>query len=206
MSLIVAARFDTFEHAARAADALMKAGVGPDDLDTFYVNPPGAHSHLPIGGDRVADPASRGAPFGAVGGAAILAVVGAIIGSLIGFSLNNAILPVIVGAGVGAYIGSMMGGVSKLGRKPGNGQSVPLDSAPSSVQAASDSGAQRPSGVLLAVRVDAGQQQRISDLLRAAGGVEVERAQGRWEGGQWRDFNPLDARHVENDTRPGPVP
>lgn len=184
MSLIIAARFDTFDHAREAADKLMRNGVRSEDMHTFFVNPAGAHDRLPLGGDRVADPASRGAPFGAVGGAAILAVVGAVIGSLIGFSLNNAILPVIGGAGVGAYVGSLIGGVSRLGRKN--------TATAGPVEAEEDVAAARPAGVLLAVRVDSGQQQLISGLLREAGGFEIERAHGRWEGGQWRDFDPLE--------------
>lgn len=203
MSLIVAARFDTFDHAARAADALTNAGIGPDDMHTFFVNPPGAHSRLSFGGDRMADPEAGNAPAGALSGAAILAVVGAIVGSLIGFSLNNAVLPVIVGAGVGAYVGAMMGGVTRLGRK--NEDTRPSSTESAQLGASEEADAEiRPSGVMLAVRVDPGQQQRIADLLRSAGGVEVERAHGRWEGGQWRDFDPLDAPDVES--RPGDVP
>lgn len=183
MSLIIAARFDTFDHAQGAADALMKDGVHADDMHTFFVNPPGAHARLSIGGDRVSDPGSIGAPYGAFGGAAILAVIGAVIGALIGFSLNNAMLPVVGGAGVGAYIGALIGGVSRLGRKePGQTKHTP------------DVGqekAGRPAGVLLAIRADVGRQQRIAELLRQNGGIEVERAQGRWENGQWRDFDPL---------------
>lgn len=201
MSLIVAARFDTFEHASRAADALMKAGVGTDDMHTFFVNPAGAHSRLSIGGDRLADPESGGAPFAAVGGAAILAIVGAVVGSLIGFSLNNAVLPVVVGAGVGAYVGSVVGGVSRLGRRQADArtQSAMPEAA---ARATQEADAARPAGVLLAVRVDAGQQQQIADLLRASGGIEIERAQGRWENGQWRDFNPLEERDLDDIKAP----
>lgn len=192
MSLIIAARFDTFDHAQQAADQLMKNGVNSEDMHTFFVNPAGAHARLPIGGDRIADPASKGAPFAAIGGAAILAVIGAVIGALIGFSLNNAILPVVGGAGVGAYVGSLMGGLSRLGRDRGRtpAADVPSDEPP----------AGRNAGVLLAVRVDVERQQQISDLLRQAGGVEIERAQGRWEDGQWRDFDPLGSPDLQGDT------
>lgn len=199
MSLILAARFDTFDHAQHAADKLMRNGVKSEDMHTFFVNPAGAHARLPMGGDRMADPASKGAPLGAIGGAAIFAVIGAVIGAMIGFSLNNAILPVVGGAGVGAYIGSLMGGVSRLGRSRRSDQTVKAqeDEVP----------AGRHSGVLLAVRVDAAQQQTISALLSEAGGVEIERAQGRWEGGQWRDFDPLETPDLQEDAaRPMSAP
>lgn len=197
MSLIIAARFDTFEHARSGADVLLRNGVSPDDMHTFFVNPAGAHSRLPIGGDRMADPDSKGAPFGAVGGAAIFAVVGAVIGALIGFNLNNALLPVIGGAGVGAYVGSLIGGVSRLGRGRDATTSATTSSPTEETPAA------RPSGVLLAVRVDASRQQEIAGLLRETGGVEIERAQGRWEDGQWRDFDPLETPAVQPDPMTG---
>lgn len=189
MSLIIAARFDTFEDAERAAVALTENGVQSDDMHTFYVNPAGAHARLPMGGDRLADSGSKGAPFGAFGGAAILALVGGGIGALIGFSLNNAILPVVVGAGIGAYVGSLIGGVSRLGRNEKS------DSRPNKQSVEDTPG--RPAGVLLAVRVDAPDQQRIADVLRSSGGVEVERAQGRWERGQWRDFDALETPELQ---------
>lgn len=198
--LIIAARFDTFDRAQGAADALMKEGVNSEDMHTFFVNPAGAHARMPIGGDRVADPGSKGAPYAAFGGAAILAVVGAIIGALIGFSLNNAVLPVVGGAGVGAYIGSLIGGVSRLGRSEEHGAKAVHDGVHEYVG--------RPSGVLLAVRVDAGQQPRIANLLTQAGGIEIERAEGRWENGQWRDFDPLsepDGQDIPAVDRSGPT-
>lgn len=175
MSIIIAARFDTFDHAQHAADRLMKSGVSSEDMHTFFVNPAGAHARLPIGGDRMADPGSKGAPFGAIGGAAILAVIGAVVGALIGFSINSAILPVVGGAGVGAYVGSLMGGLSRLGRDRGGhgGRDVDSDLQQKEPPAG------RPAGVLLAVRVDAAHQQHISNVLREAGGVEIERALGR---------------------------
>lgn len=194
MSLIIAARFDTFDHAKTAADALMRNGVHSDDMHTFFVNPAGAHARLPMGGDRMADPGSKGAPFGALGGAALFAVVGAVVGALIGFSMNNAMLPILVGAGLGAYVGSMIGGVSRLGKNQRTASEL------SAREVATDNVENqpgRPAGVLLAVRVDAVDQQRVSDLLRQSGGIEIERAQGRWEEGQWRDFDPLDTPDLQ---------
>lgn len=193
MTLIVAARFDTFEHAQGAADALMRNGVKSEDMHTFFVNPAGAHARLPIGGDRVSDPESKGAPFGALGGAAIFAVIGAVIGALIGFSLNNAILPVIGGAGVGAYVGSLIGGVSRLGRNR------PVDASRPASEV--EDSAARSAGVLLAVRVDVSREHQVGQLLREAGGIEIERAQGRWEGGQWQDFDPLQTPDLQNEPK-----
>lgn len=188
MSVIIAARFGTFEQAQGAANALMNKGVHSDELHTFYVNPPGEHARLPGGGDRPSDPDAAGAGYGAFGGAALLGVVGAVAGALVGFSLGSSWLPVAGGAGLGAYLGSLVGGLSILGReKPVDSSLPPKPPATHGV---------RPPGVLLAVRVDTQSHQTVADILRQHGGIEIERAQGRWEAGQWEDFDPLEERDI----------
>lgn len=193
MSLIIAARFETFDHAKNAAATLMQNGVASEDMHTFFVNPAGAHGRLAIGGDRAADPDAKGASFGAVGGAAGLAVIGAVLGAMIGFGLGQSFLIVAAGAGLGAYVGSLIGGVARMGRdKTGKSKAEQYES---------EHYAGRPAGVVLAVRVEPEQQERIANLLRDHGGIEVERAQGRWENGQWRDFDPLVTPDIQEDTR-----
>lgn len=61
MSLIVAARFQTFDEATEAAQRLRLEGFSEDELHTFYINTAGEHARFPLGGDRVADPDARGA-------------------------------------------------------------------------------------------------------------------------------------------------
>lgn len=187
MSVIIAARFETFETAQNAVNALINDGVSSEDLHTFYVNPPGEHAQLPMGGDRLYDAGSKGAMQGAFGGAALLGVIGAVIGALIGFSFGNSLWPVAIGAGAGAYAGSFIGSLSALGREKTTDISMVSESPPSQ--------SERPSGVLLAVRADTPQHQHIAEILRLHGGIEIERAQGRWEAGQWKDFDPLAERH-----------
>lgn len=187
MSVIIAARFETFEAAQDAANALMNDRVASDDLHTFYVNPPGEHARLRIGGDQLYDAGSKGAMQGAFGGAALLGVAGAVIGALIGFSVGDSLWPVAIGAGAGAYAGSFLGSLSTLGREK------PTDVSMSSESSVIEG--ERPSGVLLAVRADTPRHQHIAGILRLHGGIEIERAQGRWEAGQWKDFDPLAERH-----------
>ncbi len=191
MSLIVAARFDTFDAAERAATALMSEGVASNDLHTFFVNPPGAHDRYPMGGDQAADPDSEGAPLSAIGGAAAVGLGGALIGGLIAFSITDSMLPIVGGAGVGAYIGSLAGAVYSLGRKR------PSRTRQQVAQAKVHEG--RPSGVVLAVHTSPEHERRIAEILRAAGGVEVERAQGRWANGRWEDFDPLVSPTLKKD-------
>lgn len=183
MSRIVAARFDTFESAQVAANALMTAGVSTDSLHTFFVNPSGAHDRYPMGGDRASDPQAQGAPYTAAGGAAILGVVGAIIGAVIGYTVGGGLLAVAGGAGVGAYVGSFGGAMRSLGGSKGRRTTA------ESLHAKKHEG--RSSGVMLAVHAVEQEEQRIASILRDAGGVEIEQARGQWKDGMWADFDPL---------------
>lgn len=189
MSLIVAARFDTFDAAQEAATALMRAGIAEDALHTFFVNPAGTHDRYPVGGDRASDPDSQGGFFGSVAGAAVIGLAGAAVGGVIAFAVANSVLPIVAGAGAGAYIGSLIGAMMALGRPR------PERSMQEASYAKKNEG--RASGVLLAVHAAAEQEREVAQMLRTAGGVEVERAQGRWHDGKWVDFDPLTSPELE---------
>ncbi|ANN66023.1 hypothetical protein [Bordetella bronchialis] len=183
MALIVAARFTTFEQAQGAARALFARGFAEDDVHIFYVNMAGAHAKYAIGGDREADPDAGKAHYGAMLGGAGLALIGALVGGLIGGALQLAPLAVVAVAAVGAYIGSLMGALWVTGkRKPGVARNR---GAPAEHPEA------RHAGVLLALHTDVTREAEACGVLRDAGGVDVERAQGRWQEGRWVDFDPL---------------
>jgi hypothetical protein len=183
MALIVAARFTTFEQAQGAARALFAQGFAEDDVHIFYVNMAGSHAKYPIGGDRQADPDTEGTSYGLLLGGAGLALIGAVVGGLIGGAVQLAPLGVLAVAAVGAYIGSLMGAMWVSGRrKPGvsRNRGAPADHPEN-----------RHAGVLLALHTDISREAEACKLLRDAGGVDVERAQGRWQEGRWVDFDPL---------------
>ena len=187
MSLIVAARFDTFEAGENAAAALMRTtGIQPDDIQLFFVNPAGAHDRHPLGGDRFADPEAVKAPVGAVAGAAMVGIAGALIGAGIAFLVADSVLPIIGGAGVGAYIGSLAGAMYALGERRRTGVLARPPAPP-----------ERHSGVVLAVHVTSENEKAVAASLRASGGTEVERALGRWVNGKWIDFDPLASPELE---------
>ena len=181
MTLIIAARFSTFDAASHAAQRLMDAGVHEDALHVFYVNPPGAHDSYPVGGDQAADPGTRHAPRKAWGTAAVLGAAGAVVGGVIASVFSESFIPVVAGAGVGAYVGSLAGAM--------RGMDPQRDSV-QEPQRAPVKGEGRPAGVLLAVNVAGERAQDIAVMLVEAGGQEVERAQGRWRAGKWEDFDP----------------
>lgn len=182
MSLIIAARFATFDAAEAAAQRLMHAGVHEDAIHVFYVNPPGAHHHYPAGGDVAADPGTTKAPGFALGTAAVLGTLGAVVGAILGAAVADSFIPVVVGAGLGAYIGSLAGAMRGMDKRRDRVQEPHRTEV---------RGEGRPAGVMLAVNTDNERSSDIARILVEAGGHEVERAQGRWREGNWEDFDPL---------------
>jgi len=182
MSLIVAARFDSFPDAESAARRLFSRGIGEEAVNIFFVNPPGWHDRYPLGGDQAADPDARGATKGAVLGAALLATVGAAIGAGLLYAFGRTGLEIVAGGAVGAYLGSLGGALSMAGRRS---RARPADP---DVQV-------RHAGVLAAVHVQPEQETQVAEVLRQAGGKDVEHAEGRWREGRWVDFDPTEPPH-----------
>jgi hypothetical protein len=180
MSLIIAGRFQTFPAAETAAQRLFKNGFVEEDVTLFFVNPSGQHARHPIGGDVGTDAGASAAPKGAGKGVTIGAVAGAVVGAAIFAVFHAPLLVSVIAAGVGAYVGSLVGAMSHT-RKP---KSASYAEEPT-----------RHAGVLVAVHVSPESQDKAADVLRSAGGMEIERASGRWKQGRWSDFDPLQPPH-----------
>lgn len=183
MSLIVAGRFTTFPAAEAAAQQLFKRGFVEEDVNLFFVNPRGQHAQ-----HASAEPAPADAAHGAPGhgrGATIGAVAGAVAGVAIFLSITPQLLIAVIAAGVGAYLGAMIG--ATLHDRASRGSSL-HDSLAHTVHRES-----RTSGVLVAVHVSPDNQVEATSVLRDAGGMDIERATGRWQQGRWSDFDPTRA-------------
>ncbi|MEO6985755.1 MAG: hypothetical protein ABI155_10460 [Paralcaligenes sp.] len=178
MSLIVAARFNTFDEAERAAESLYAHGFLDRDISTFYVNSPDQHGASTDVG--VADPGTKGAEWGAVAGAACFGLLFAILGAVIAWQVTHITTTILIGAGLGAYLGSLWGALWVTGRRKRRRAGAPPVKAPPEA---------RESGVLLALHVSVEQEEQACALLREAGGFNVERAHGRWNQGKWEDFD-----------------
>ncbi|RKP55891.1 hypothetical protein [Pararobbsia silviterrae] len=189
MSLIVAGRFQTFERAEQAAHHLVDDdGFPRDDVQVFYVNPPGQHD-MHASGDIDAD--------GAMQPERSSTSVGLAAGALVGFGVGigamqilelNWLAPAIMTA-VGAYLGSLIGAMTHTTTHATTGhddraQRVAVERIPEPV---------RESGVMLAVHVSDDSERRAEESLRHAGARDVELASGIWSEGRWRDFNPVAA-------------
>lgn len=187
MSLIVAARYDTFDDAGAATQTLARHGFTEDRIHTFYVNSAGAHDRYPVGGDRRHDPDARGGVGGVLVGAASLGIVAAAVAMFTVREFEYSSLIVIAAGGVGAYVGALAGAMMAVGRR----KRFPASGAPQERLNEEGHPAIRTAGVLLALHVNPQEEADAIRLLRETGGQDVERANGRWEGGRWRDFDPL---------------
>jgi hypothetical protein len=176
MSRIIAGRFDATVDADRAIEALRREGFNAEEIDSFYVSPPGQHAMTPVGGDApTASAGSRFAGAGAIAGA----LVGALIGIVVGFAIESRYetVAVLFAAGLGAYVGSFLGAMNKVrgGRRHEASVEHPVEPK---------------AGRLIAVNVDrSGMDSRALKVLRAFGARDVGRADGTWRNG-WKDFDP----------------
>ena len=177
MSLIVAARFDSFPEAEAAGRMLFQKGFKEEDVSIFFVNPAGQHARHAVGGDQAASEGAKDAHKGAMIGAATIAVLGAVLGAAVWMVSGIPLWALIIFVAVGAYIGSLGGAMvatkqnSKRPARPGQ-----------------DIGMRR-AGVLTSVRVVPDTETLASQILLQAGGKDIERAGGQWKNGDWVDFD-----------------
>lgn len=174
MARIIAGGFDVYSKTQAALQRLREAGVAEDNLCEFRVNPAGEHHQMPTGGDRKESPGAKHAENGAVKGAAI----GAAIGTAAGVAATPFLGPagIVAGAGVGGYTGSLVGGLGEV-----NKERQP------------DHEDVRPAEAMVAVNVDGGPvpEDAVVRIFEECGAQQVEMAEGLWEDGEWKDFDPV---------------
>jgi len=171
MSTIVAGRFDRSVDADAALEALKRNGFMRDEVDSFYVGPPGQNARTPIGGDTYSDAGSAAAGRHGAIGAVIGVAVGLIFGSLVGMHA------VLLACGLGALVGAFAGVMAAL-----HGAS-PREATP-------EHPVERRGGRMIAVRVDRQGTERLAvEALRSNHARDVGRTEGQWRNG-WSDFDP----------------
>lgn len=176
MSRIVAGRFDRTLDADAALEALKREGFPRNEVDTFYVGPPGQHAMTRVGGDAPhSSEGSRRGGVGAAAGAAIGLAVGLLAGLFGAVDLGAPTVP--LGALLGALVGTFAGALASMraGRRRDASVEHPVEPQ---------------GGRLIAVCVDRpGSERTAVDILRAHNARDVGRAEGQWRDG-WRDFDP----------------
>jgi hypothetical protein len=175
MAKIIAGRFDATIDADAAVERLKREGFARDELDCFYVSPPGQHDMTAVGGDTHSSAGSR---FAGVG-----AILGAVAGGLLGMGVawlvadNYRVAAILFGAALGAYVGSFLGAMNRVrgGRR---------------AEATLEHPVEPKAGRMIAVNADRpGTDQRAVQVLRELGARDVGRAEGDWRNG-WKDFDP----------------
>ena len=174
MAMIVAGRFTTFDQANLVASRLYDRAFRPSDVSVFFLNPTGQHARFPIGGDVDTDAAARPAAKGAAQGVIAGGAFGLALGALLFVVWRFWLVPV-VGMMAGAYLGAFLGALRRMRSR----EHVPASQA-----------GMRDAGVILATHVSESTADAAIAVLRDAGAAEIEQANGVWEDGEWRDFDP----------------
>lgn len=193
MATIVSGWFETQTRADEAIAALAREGFERDEVDSFYIAPPGQHSDMPLSDldehqhSEGTKAAGKGALKGAAAGGAVGLAAGAVAAAATA-PLGPA--AVVAGAGVGAYVGSLVGGAAA--------------SRDSNIEDASrEEPIDRPAGAMVSVYADRIGEPLAIDVLRAQGAIGIERADGRWVDGKWVDFDPhVPPRLIHDETMP----
>ncbi len=176
MATIIAGEFATMAETESVAAALQAADFAADNISVFMLNAAGQHALYPIGGDENADAGASHAHGGAVSGAIIGATVGLGVGAATMAATEAGAAVAATIAAAGAYTGSLVGALNKVGD-----EEAPV--------AATESA--RHAGAMVAINaVGANSVNRAVAILRAHGARQIEQAEGRWENGNWLDFDP----------------
>jgi hypothetical protein len=175
MSRIVAGRFDRTLDADAALERLKRDGFTRQEVDAFYVSPPGQNAMTPVGGDAPhSSEGSRKAGVGAAIGIAVGAVAGFLVGLIVQQGGPGLWLATGLGALIGAFAGAMMS--VRAGRRSLASVEHPVEGR---------------GGRMIAVCVDRpGTEQLAATALRSHNARDVGRTEGDWRDGSWRDFDP----------------
>lgn len=181
MSTIIAGRFLQQTQIEHTIEELVRAGFGRDRISAFYVNPPGQHDSYPIGGDHAVSPGAHESDKGVA--------IGAATGAAVGVAATPFLGPVgtVTGGLLGAHVGGLVGSLSKMKERGETGEHA---------EDADNAAPVRHSGLLLAIAVDPDDSDHAANLLRSMGAMELERAEGTIENGDWIDFDPTATPHI----------
>jgi len=176
MTTIIAGHFQLQDEVDQAREALLDAGFQPDAISGFYVSQPGQHATHALGGDRDKSPGAKDSPEGLAKGAATGGAIGAAIGAAT-VPLTGPAGPV-VGGLVGAHVGSLysFSHMKDKGEPEQGGENMAEPRSP---------------GMMIAVALPDGDEERAIGVLRNLGAQRIERADGTITGGDWKDFDPL---------------
>ncbi|WP_186052984.1 hypothetical protein [Burkholderia gladioli] len=175
MAMIVTGNFHTFNDAENGRRRLLDRQFRRDDISIFFLNPSGQHGRFPIGGDVYADSAAEPGGRGAIAGTLRGVALGLLLGLVI-YAIGHTPWWVPVATTLaGAYVGAFGGALSRMRGRAEEGTGT-LE--------------RTEHGVVLAAHVDEANAGAAEEILRSTGALSVERCDGDWRDGRWRDFDP----------------
>jgi hypothetical protein len=178
MTTIIAGRFEQQDQVEHAVAEMVRNGFSPEQISSFYVNPPGQHAQAAVGGDRDKSPGAKESTTGTAAGMATGGTVGAAVGAATAPVTGP--LGAMTGAFVGAHIGSLVGTLNKM---DDNGEKVEENEV-----------AVRHAGMVVAVSApDPSNEKQAIEVLRSLGAEDIERTEGTIVDGDWKDFDPVSA-------------
>lgn len=195
---VVAALFDTTEHAVRALEDLVAAGYDRSHMNLIANDVAGEYSrYFDDDGNYVAaEEENTTAGEGAATGGGIGALLGGAGGVLAGLGLvaipgigpalaAGPIVAGLVGAGAGAVAGGLVGALVSAG--------LPKEDASRYAEGV------RRGGTLLVLRTEPGEPtEEAHRILRSHDPVDLDERTRRWQDTGWDDFHP-DARPLTRD-------
>ena len=184
MARIVAGRLKTEEQAEQVMRELCGHRIADRDMQTFYVGPAGQHDAYPLGGDAASDAGAKQAGFTAIAGAVIGALFGGGLGAVIAFMFAFG-LPVDGRCGPG---GSRHRWICRIAlRRVLSGTKNPRKQRDTVEHPVA-----RRAGAMVAVHISRPEtEEAVITALEAHGATDIERAEGEWYDGEWRDFDPV---------------
>jgi hypothetical protein len=179
MTTIIAARFQKDVDAEETKQALRRAGFREDELQSFFVGPPGRHDLYPVGGDAHHDEGTKRSGSSAVVGGAVGGVCGLAAGAAVSTLMPAYWIPLLLaGLGIGAYVGALIGALRAA--RHGKAEKASLEEP-----------VEEPGGITLAVNAERpfGVPMALA-AMRRHGAHKVVKTEGEWKDGAWQDFDP----------------
>jgi hypothetical protein len=176
MSVVVTARFESFATAKSAAHALFAEGFREDAVNIFYVGKRGLAQMAWAGTGPPSDVGVHlsGSRSSVLTTLALLGMFGAVAGAGAVLAFRGSDLALSGAAALGAFLASLIGALWITGR----GRLV------------LESGERRSPDMLMTVQIHNDGEDLVIELLRDAGGSDVDRVKGRWSHGSWIESDP----------------
>lgn len=182
MTALITGNFQDATLATAVLAELNQAGFSREQLCVLQVGESGPQHALPMGGYQEEEPGAENAGVGAGSGAAI----GGALGLAAGIATFPVLGPAAVALGaVGAYAGSLVGVLNTLKDE----SNADPQAAPGALERAEP---RRQAGKWVVIAAaTATEQATATGILRAHDATDIERTEGDFADGHWRDFDAL---------------